>query len=297
MSFDHVKTNDGYNKVEVSYCCECNNSDNDNLIVVDYIDDVNVDLHPNYYFTYDDYYLIFTFTRIYKCNVECKENVELCNVYDVKKIPKILDKSYYNVNTWRKLMQHEDEENEELNFAYNISDLYIENDQVYNSDTEQVVTDEEANKILLDEYTRQADYVNQKVTLYENIMKCPDVLYNILHMYFHDDIGEYIDMVIFIYIERHHTLQYFTHIDCDVFNIDISDEFDEEVRYEYNLKDVFTLPHFIEVDGVEYVRIDIRNTPLKCCSGSVTLFTSGKILCEVTLVTTTDEDEEELEEN
>ncbi len=244
-------------------------------------------MHCKFY--HDDYALEFTMMHeeCYKHNLG-RERMTIDKV--CKYHPCILhDKSLYNVDT---LIEAHKLKKSLITFDPKLIDKeYIKNVLMHiikNTLTQDVIDD--ANKMLLQVYDKHNEKYARNKELIQNIkekFQDDEEHYNTIRVFLMvDEKCDYSNLPLFIYIEKGHDVNYYLfddgNNDRNVHSITTENLLDDvDVRYGYGVKDVFKLPHYVEVDGVEYQRIDIRDTYPVRNEEAIFIFTTGKMLCIV----------------
>ncbi len=238
-----------------------------------------------YCFNYDDHTLEFNFMLSSCENDEytmCEEDVTLRQITDHINVQEPLHKSLYTFETWKDVQEkynheyeydYEYDKYEQLHNKIDVLDYGFHKGAIYDLDTHEkdVCTEEYITDLLQQEY-RDKSYEYARVKeLVESILSLPSESYNTISFW----IDIMYDAVIFMYIERHHKVYYYT---SSCYNVKSFNEV-ECITYGYELRNVFDLPHIVEINSIEYVRVDLR-----CIveDDEVRIFTQGKILCDVT---------------
>ncbi len=270
MHYDH---NENWNDITIEYCRHCSNDKEDEIVT--YIENIDVTFHPTFTFNYDLYHLDFYFNFMlddctyredyytYKNNISLQDMVNFLAI-DVLCIYPPLDRSLYTCKTWKDV-QRNIIQDDDVRKQINVINMYMENDITYNLCND-VVTDEEITYALHHEYHERLEQYNEDMILCNNILSLPNEQYYLVETDEH---------TLYSYIERYHDAYFFNPNDNEVSKLEIKEEFNEEVKYGFSLNDVFNLPHFIEVDGIEYVRVDVRRL------NATYLFSTGRLLCDV----------------
>ncbi len=252
--------NEDYTHVELHVCEYC--CDQNEVTHLQCVDEVNLNQHPTYKFIHDNYTIFFYFTKSYECKDSCwKDNCgfdkTLKQIIHNIRVKRPYDKETYNVDTL-------------INKKFDIFfDDYKIDDLFYDALNNNELTDEirdVANASLSRSYEKHLDRYNKFLMLETEVLNIYDVnkeCYNMMYL------DSYTTNLL-IYIEKDCDVWYFQ--DCELQQLKF--ECNDDAKYGYELCDVFTLPHFLEHDNVEYVRYDAN---IK----TQFIFTQGKILCSV----------------
>ncbi len=269
-------SNENWNTSKIKYyCLSCCKGRKDSVEYHDMNSDeyqsIDITTHPTYYFNHDTHTLKFEFHIAMKtCKSDFKQyfykdDATLQDICDVFNRDPPLDKSIYTCSTWKNMCDDKITDNDIIGEIGGINYTIRINGQItdyYGN----VKTDDFITNFLQEMYNDKLCCYRQTIRLHQSILTFPDEKYNIV---------EVDDEVIYMYVERYHDLHHFKNDDEEVKTLYVNEEFDEDVRREYALKDVFTLPHYIEVDGIEYVRVNVKGIE------STHVFSTGDLLCDI----------------
>ncbi len=268
-----AQIHDHHENIELCLCGKCgNNGDEYYVEKLHYIDEVDLDKHPSYRFTHNEYYVIFNFAKPYEKKDTCYDNTfsyrrSLWKMINTVRVIPPCDKDHYNIDDY---ILSKTSEEPLLDIYFDYVSLPSKIRRAIKNDKMTDELREESNILLLQSYDEDANRYNIFLKLEHDI----ENIYENIFEECYNTITIHGAKYLFIYIEKECDAWYIE--DCTLHQLNF--KCDDEVRYGYELCDIFTLPHILEHDGIEYVRIDVQHIHTRY------VFTRGKILCGINYI-------------
>ncbi len=277
-----INSNINNNRIYTSNCYDCLDGEK----YVAHVEDIEYKCETRCIFHYDDYMLDFGFTYI-QCHSKVfhiENDITLYHVACNVSHPLLgcSDKSQYTIEN---LIKSNKDETYYVRLESCTLD-YDDENEFWQMVEDGNVTDEMKNKVNAAlQRTYELNVLSSKLNM--EILQHFDLTFNdlsqrcnmIRQCVTYDVEDNYYTFPLFIYVERNHDVYYILDDDKKIQKINIVG-FDDEIIYGTCFHDTFKLPHYVIVDDVEYVRIDVRDI-YPCENEGIVFFTCGKILCSV----------------